>query len=167
MFEKHKSGALHVHALLHRTEFTPVAIFRRDWTAGFSNVRVGGYGGAAYLVKYSTKSLFDNTTKSRPRIRASRGYGRAVMLSDKEEVMQRLAAKAPVKPYNRSTDNLIDALALAEQIQVNKGEWWQLITEVSQLNGRITTEAGPVELPEIDRETGEIILPYKRSQGSQ
>lgn len=158
MFERHKSGAWHTHAVLHSNYRYPVSLIRSPWTAGFSRANITDVRGSAYVVKYATKSLLDNTSDRRPRIRASRRYGRAVMLSEQEAV-QALQARTPEPLHETWTHNLIDGLQLSRK---RKRDLWQFITEVQAAHGRIETTTDPepttilVGRKTIDPETGEV-----------
>lgn len=84
--EEHKSGALHIHALLHGTSELSYRDVRSAWGAGFSDARICNWRGAGYVTKYVTKELGKNGPTRRPRIRASRNptYGESVMERDAE-----------------------------------------------------------------------------------
>jgi hypothetical protein len=169
MFERHKSGALHVHSLIHRREHAPIDVLRRPWTAGFNDVRMCDVRGAAYVVKYSTKSLLDNTTGTRPRIRASRGYGRAVMLMDREEVQRALADRPPVPTHRTWVHNLREAVTLLDDEQ-GAQDIWQFMKEIQEHHGTIEGQdeegawaippGGTIDGSRVDPSTGEINLPY-------
>lgn len=146
-----------MHALVHRNEWTPVDVLRSPWTAGFSSAKVVDIRGSAYVVKYSTKSLLDNTTKTRPRIRASRGYGKAVIQTDKEVVQALLDAKSEHQ-VDTWTDNLIEVARHGNSLRERRSNLWQFLQEVQRHNGQIHPGAGPNR--PIDPETGEILLPY-------
>lgn len=167
MYERHKSGAWHIHALLHTvSHMIPTVFPRKFWTAGFSDCKVVDVQGASYVVKYSTKSLLDNSSERRPRIRASRRYGAAVMLSDKEEVQAAMARKKPQPLHETWTQNLIEALRIPK---TRKRELWQFMMEVQAAHGQITTldqdqganlaYPGTIERLPVDPATGEIIRP--------
>lgn len=91
--ERHKSGALHAHALVHCGNSLRSRDVRSAWCAGFSDARLCDYRGAGYVTKYVTKDLGDDGTLKRPRIRASRGYGAWVVERDAEVVAQLLAER--------------------------------------------------------------------------
>jgi len=167
MFERHKSGAFHIHALVHSDQKIPTDVLRRPWQAGFNDVKMCDVRGAAYVVKYSTKSLLDNTTRSRPRIRASHGYGRAVMLADKEAVREAMAAKPSIPVQETWTTNLIEAVRSTE-IEGASKPIWEFLMEVQAAHGTITIGEAEFRPPNIDgqtidRETGEV-LPYGKPQ---
>jgi hypothetical protein len=166
MFERHKSGAWHVHIVFHRVTFTPLSVFREPWTAGFNHARVCDIRGPAYAVKYSTKQLLDNSNGKRPRIRASRGYGRQVMLQDKE-VVQKLVEERNENVQDTWTYNLKQIIGHArnEASHTKKAGIWQFLQEVAADNGTIeipetgTFKPETLDRQEVDVETGEV-LPY-------
>lgn len=171
MFERHKSGAFHMHTILHSHQRIPLDVLRRPWTAGFSDVKLCDLRGSGYVVKYSTKSLLDNTTRQRPRIRSSHGYGRAVMLSDKEAVKEAMADRPPVLVHRTWTENLIDAL---NQFATDEGSKpvWEFLMEVQKAHGTVsvkTTEGFvpiTIDRQEVDTTTGEV-LPYGKPRQSR
>lgn len=94
--ERHKSGAIHYHSLLHCNSTIGERTVRNCWTAGFSDAQISDIGSAGYVTKYATKDLTtgDGGPK-RPRIRASRNptYGGWVICRDREQVQQMLRDK--------------------------------------------------------------------------
>jgi len=113
VFERHRSGAWHVHALVHTVALSMRAI-EATWRAGYTRcrlVRADPLGiSAGYVTKYVTKDVAESSTGRRPRIRASRGYGAAVVIRD-PEVLQALAASLPAVPLQRLwATNLTDVL---------------------------------------------------------
>lgn len=94
--ERHKSGAFHVHALIHakddRLKYREIA---DSWQAGFFNIKECDFKTAGYVTKYTSKDLFEEVDGKRPRIRASRNptYGGWVMQKDKELLKQMMADK--------------------------------------------------------------------------
>lgn len=92
--ERHKSGAWHVHALLHTDEDLRYRRFRESWDDGWSYLRPADLGSASYVTKYVSKTLDDGNEAVRPRIRASRSptYGAWVMERDAEKVQELLRA---------------------------------------------------------------------------
>jgi len=83
VYESHKSGNLHVHALLH--DYTDSGISYRDikrsWTAGFIDAKLCDWKSAGYVTKYATKGVGEGQTE-RPRIRASRKVYLGAKLQD-------------------------------------------------------------------------------------
>ena len=85
--EEHKSGALHVHALLHCKESLTYRHVQKSWQAGWMDCKLANWKHPGYVTKYVTKSVSDATSsKRRPRIRASRcpTYGEVVIQRDAE-----------------------------------------------------------------------------------
>lgn len=73
VYEKHKSGEPHLHALLHQVGAVPVEwqTLHEQWTLGFTSFRlVNDTWDATYLCKYLAKEVA-------ARVRASRFYGGA------------------------------------------------------------------------------------------
>jgi len=86
-YERHKSGAWHVHLLVHTPRSASWNQVTDSWQAGFFKANLANVQSAGYLTKYVTKAL-DDPGKRRPRIRASRAprYGDAVMIHEAEIV---------------------------------------------------------------------------------
>ncbi|DAZ92355.1 TPA_asm: replication initiator protein [Microviridae sp.] len=111
--ERHKSGAFHIHALLHgKDDGLTYKMVADSWQAGFHSIRQCDYQTAGYVTKYVSKDLFEDVDGKRPRIRASRAkyahrpdgegpyitlessYGAWVMEKDKE-VIKAMMAQQP------------------------------------------------------------------------
>lgn len=113
VFEKHKTGMLHVHAILHGNSRAIGVLADRCWTAGFSYTRWCDLGAAGYVTKYVTKDLSDGTKGGKPRIRASRNptYGGVIVQRDKELVRSLLATKEKeltVETWNKNLRMLME-----------------------------------------------------------
>lgn len=110
--EQHKSGKLHMHALVHelRTSEDAGTLTYRDltssWQAGFNDCKLTDWRTAGYVTKYTTKKLGETTTGQRPRIRASRGYGAEVMERDSDKLLEILRNKPDIKDHEIWTANL-------------------------------------------------------------
>lgn len=92
------------------------------WTEGFSNCKLVGERGAGYVSKYVTKELFrsggSRAKPIRPRIRASRGFGRAIVEAVASRVQALQAAgtmTAGFRPlqavWNRNLSHRLDEIA--------------------------------------------------------
>lgn len=92
--ERHKSGAWHVHSLMHSDTDLRYRTYRECWDDGFSYARVGDQNSASYVTKYVSKTLSEGNEAVYPRIRASRSptYGAWVMERDAEKVKELLKA---------------------------------------------------------------------------
>lgn len=90
-FERHKSGAWHVHALVLCNDLSQREILA-TWQMG--RVRCDHIHGtvndwsktAGYVTKYVTKDMSEDDDERRPRVRASHGWGEEVVNRDPEEV---------------------------------------------------------------------------------
>lgn len=70
--ERHKSGAIHFHALIHSDSRCTYRMVVDSWGYGFTVAKLANYKSAGYVCKYATKDLFADSNERRPRIRASR-----------------------------------------------------------------------------------------------
>ncbi len=125
--ERHKSGAFHIHALIHVpwTDFSFYQLIADSWQAGFFTIKECNYKTAGYITKYTSKDLFEEIDGKRPRIRASRaryehkptigygpyvtverGYGAWVMEKDKELVQQMMKDKGKEPLWETWAKNL-------------------------------------------------------------
>lgn len=91
--ERHKSGAIHCHALIHHVDGVTERMVRGAWKAGFNwakevpNSFDDQRKLAGYVTKYVTKDLMIGDGAGRkPRIRASQKYGEPVVIRDAELV---------------------------------------------------------------------------------
>jgi len=93
--ERHKSGAWHIHSLLHSEEDVPMTLYRECWNEGFTTASVGDIRSAGYVTKYVSKDLTDGNEHIVPRIRASRNptYGAWVMERDADKVKEMMQDK--------------------------------------------------------------------------
>jgi len=158
-FERHRSGAWHMHALLH--DVTGHAGDVRNlsgvaWRDGFSNCKVVDYRGAGYVCKYVSKDLESFGAAARmPRIRASRSpvYG-AVVMEHQEEIVRALQ-KRRVDLGQVWNANVRDILRLATK----KEDAWKQMLNSRQTSGNLllsTETNGVLEYRKVNRETGEI-----------
>jgi len=156
-FERHKSGAWHMHALLHDVNGQAGDLLHRSslaWRDGFSNCKPVDLRGAGYVTKYVSKDL-DQAGESarRPRIRASRSptYG-AVVLERSEDIVRALQERRVRLEYVYKA-NFMDILNW-----VNRRESvWKQAANLAQTNGVLLLNSER----RVDRETGEI-LPYRK-----
>jgi len=148
-FERHKSGAWHMHALVHGPNELVTRDLRTPWTAGFSYARVADLGAARYVTKYVTKDLADERDTRLPRIRASRDprYGVEVMIL--EEELLALTHKHPELVQETWAQNF--KALLSEGSETKSGELWRKISELNLGSTRMLTP----DL-EVDLLTGEI-----------
>lgn len=114
MPEKHKSGMLHMHALVHQLSWNVEdSLSYRDltssWRAGFKDCKLADWRTAGYITKYATKDLLTKE-KLRPRIRCSNGYGAAVMERDQDKLVEILRDRPPIKDTDVWVTNLKQAL---------------------------------------------------------
>jgi len=159
-FERHKSGAWHVHMLLHSSEngVLTTRLARKPWTAGFSDAKVADLRAAGYVTKYVTKDLADESSDRVPRIRASRDprYGAAVMCHE-----EGIIAQLQKRPEVHVTDLWRANLRMAQQylVEQEKGtaRVWQQIMAGQDAPPTVKVAEGLV----VNVETGEI-LPTKR-----
>lgn len=81
--EPHKSGMLHIHALLHTGTAVTRRMISESWKAGHEKTKIAQLEHAGYVTKYVTKNLVEKRAH-RPRVRASRDprYGDAVMITN-------------------------------------------------------------------------------------
>jgi len=81
--ERHKSGAFHLHALIHCHSTFRHKYFASPWKAGYQNAKLANLGSARYVTKYITKDLTEIWGRTaRPRIRSSHHYGSNVRDSE-------------------------------------------------------------------------------------
>lgn len=160
--ERHKSGAWHMHALLH--DVNGVAGDVRNlsgvaWRDGFSNCKTVDVRGAGYVTKYVSKDLEQSgTTAFRPRIRASRNpmYG-AIVMEHQEEIVRELQ-KRRVDLGQVWNVNLREILKFATK----KDDAWQEVIRSQQMNGKLllstaSEHSSKLTYRQVDRETGEIM----------
>ncbi len=159
-FERHKSGAWHVHMLLHtRDSVLTTRAARAPWSAGFSDAKVANVQAAGYVTKYVTKDLEDESIDRMPRIRASRDprYGDAVMCH--EEGLIDLLQK---RPEIQTTDLWAANLRMLHQHLAHSergtARVWRQIAESQEGPERVLLEGGRM----VDPETGELSLPMMR-----
>jgi len=129
-FERHKSGAWHVHMLLHGAGLSTRAA-RRPWSAGFSNARVADLRAAAYVTKYVTKDLADGGGQM-PRVRASRDprYGAAVMIHE-EAILAMMALRREEMTTDVWSANLRMLHQWLEKNESKESRVWQRINEMT------------------------------------
>jgi len=151
--ERHKSGAWHMHALLHDVGSGSVDLGRLAetvWRDGFTKCKPCDIRGAGYVTKYVSKDLESSGDNARrPRIRASRSprYGAVVM--EQSEAIVRELQKRQVDIGATWTYNLREALALVD----SKEDVWKTWVNSRQLSGPLWLDSGR----RVDRETGEIM----------
>lgn len=149
-FERHKSGAWHIHLLVHGPLEMSMEGLRSCWRRGFTHARVADVGGAYYISKYMTKD-FDDGSADRPRVRASRNprYGDAVMQHE-AEVVEVLRSRAT---NDRETWEVNLRNVLKRSVRdTRKGDVWDEIAR--------QTSRGLVEIDRdlmLDLQTGELI----------
>jgi hypothetical protein len=156
-FERHRSGAWHIHACLHEVGegFPNLGLHAsKSWVAGFSNSKEVNLAGVGYVSKYVAKDLGDVGREGRrPRIRASRNpsYG-AVVLERSEEIVELLRRrKVDVGEVHRV--NLLSVLKYAEK----RGDPWKDWVNSVQTSGRLLHRSEQTGLMTVvDRTTGEI-----------
>jgi hypothetical protein len=157
-FERHRSGAWHVHACLHSVGegFPHLGLHASSaWQAGFSNAKAVNLAGVGYVSKYVAKDLADHGESSRrPRIRASRApsYGWQV-LDRSEDVLEALRARR----VDVSEVHRINLLSLLKYSGREKDSVWKEIANSMQKSGRLLLGSEQSALREVDRETGEIL----------
>lgn len=159
-FERHKSGAWHVHMLLHTNDARDLTTrrTRRPWTAGFSDAKVADLKAAGYVTKYVTKDLVDESTDRVPRIRASRDprYGDAVMVHE-EAIVQQLQQR----PEIPTTDLWATNIRMLHQYLVDEDKGnskiWRQIMAGQRDPKMIQIQDGR----RVDPTTGEILLPTR------
>lgn len=160
-FERHRSGAWHVHALLHDVAGAAGDVRNLSglaWRDGFSNCKVVDVRGAGYVTKYVSKDLESfGPTAVRPRMRASRNpmYG-AVVMEHQEEIVRELQRRR-VDLGQVWNVNVRDILRAATR----KDDAWKEMLNLRQTSGDLllSTEVSPgvLEYRKVDRETGEIV----------
>jgi len=157
--ERHKSGAWHMHALLHDVNGDAGQLGLMSevaWRDGWSNCKRVNVFGAGYVTKYVSKDLDDfGSSGMRPRIRASRSprYGDAVMAHEDEIVRELQRRKVDLGQVHNV--NLREILKFATK----KDDAWKNLINSAQTNGRLllsTEEDEVLTYREVDRETGEI-----------
>jgi hypothetical protein len=106
--ERHKSGAWHVHSLMHTDRGVAPSLYRKAWSDGFTYAKVADVTAASYVTKYVSKDLLDDAEGVVPRIRASRSptYGAWVMERDEEKVKELLASRGDEERFEIWTKNL-------------------------------------------------------------
>jgi len=115
-FERHRSGAFHIHALLHTSSKATWADVTKPWIAGFYKANlVRDVSSARYVTKYVSKDISDRGAEGRrPRVRASRNprYGDPVMCHE-EEIVKALQARK-INPEVTWTNNLKEMLRILD-----------------------------------------------------
>lgn len=159
-FERHRSGAWHVHALLHDVAGAAGDVRSLSglaWRDGFSNCKVVDVRGAGYVTKYVSKDLESfGPTAVRPRMRASRNpmYG-AVVVAHQEEIVRELQRRK-VDLGQVWNVNVRDILKFATR----KDDAWKEMLNSRQTSGDLLlsteVEPGVLQYRKVDRETGEI-----------
>lgn len=163
-FERHRSGAWHMHALLHDTVGLAGDVRNLSglaWRDGFSNCKTVDVRGAGYVTKYVSKDLESfGATAVRHRVRASRNpmYG-AVVMAHQEEIVRELQRRR-VDLGQVWNVNVRDILRFATK----KDDAWKEILSLRQTSGDLllsNVRDVPGETPvltyrKVDRETGEI-----------
>jgi len=152
-FERHRSGAWHIHALLHDAVAAAPALQHQStlaWRAGFSNCKAVNLRGAGYVCKYVGKELDEAGPGRRPRIRASRGpaYGWQVL-----ERSDEIVAELQRRRVDRERAYVINVLEVLRMVD-RKDPGWKAGANLAQMNGRLLLG---IEHREVDRETGEIL----------
>lgn len=151
--ERHKSGAWHMHALLHGLTADSGCLGRvaeASWRDGFTSSKLCDIRGAGYVTKYVSKDLESSGDAAlRPRIRASRSprYG-AVVMESSEEIVRELQ-KRRVDLGQTWNINLREILGMVDK----KEDAWKYWVNSHQLNGPLLLASGL----RVDRETGEIM----------
>jgi hypothetical protein len=169
-YERHRSGAWHIHALLHDVEGRASHVQHmagKAWRDGFWDCKPVNISGAGYVAKYVSKDLGSSGPGARrPRLRASRSptYGDCVMQHE-EEIVRELQKRK----YDWGNVYRLNLLDVLQWSQVDKnGDTWKQLVRSQQTSGKLllnTVEVKPsgrkqVKITaEVDRETGEI-LPY-------
>lgn len=105
VYEPHKSGNLHTHAIMHGV--TDGRFIRESWVAGWEYTKRADIGTAGYVTKYVTKALDEDTHAKRPRIRVSQGYGAEIINRDPEEVKALLHKERIPKTWDKSLRQMI------------------------------------------------------------
>lgn len=150
--ERHKSGAWHMHALLHDVGSGGVDLGRMAetvWRDGFTKCKPCDIRGAGYVTKYVSKDLESTGDAARrPRMRASRSprYGAVVM--EQSEAIVRELQKRSVDVSATWTYNLREILEMVD----SKENVWKTFFNSPQLSGPLSLGSGRM----VDRETGEI-----------
>ncbi len=150
--ERHKSGAWHMHALLHDVGSGSIDLGRLSeavWRDGFTKCKPCDIRGAGYVTKYVSKDLESTGDNARrPRMRASRNprYG-AVVMEQSEAIVRELQSRR-IDVGQTWTINLREALQLVDQ----KEDIWKTWVNSRQLSGPLWLDS----VRRVDRETGEI-----------
>lgn len=148
-FERHKSGAWHLHVLAHGNDLTTRDL-RTPWRAGFSNAQLADVKAARYVTKYVTKDLVISDTGRVPRIRASRDprYGAEVMILE-EELLKGVLLK-PELTTDTWQNNLRAVFQAAEKNE--KESLWARMESLTQSDLLMLTGNRL-----LDKTTGEIL----------
>jgi len=160
-FERHKSGAWHMHALLHDVKGTIPHLQHYSelaWNDGFTKCKPVDVRGAGYVTKYVSKDLDQvGETARRPRIRASRNptYGAAVMERSEEIVKELQQRKVRIDQTYRC--NLNDVMRWLDR----RDDPWKIQANSQQMNGKLLLRSDD-GMQQVDRQTGEI-LPYRKA----
>lgn len=131
--ERHKSGAFHIHALIHTD--SPVVngvLIESAWKIGRTTCDPCDFGSAGYVTKYVSKDLFQESSAKRPRIRASRSptYGGWIIQRDQEIVKEMMKNKPKENIQEIWAKNLRAAIKELER-QKNPAPMKKLLTKVS------------------------------------
>lgn len=92
-FEPHKTGMLHMHALVSSNGRLRYRDLARTWRAGWEKTKLANPRSPGYVTKYVTKELGEGSRRIRPRVRSSQGYGAEIMARTPEEVAALLALR--------------------------------------------------------------------------
>lgn len=117
--ERHKSGAWHIHGLLHSDRSVDKRLYRECWSDGFTEAAYCDWNGAGYVTKYVAKNMLDDAEAKVPRVRASRSptYGAWIMERDKEkvrELLQQQPEKMDLEVWKSNLTHLIRDLKAQE-----------------------------------------------------
>jgi hypothetical protein len=152
-YERHRSGAWHIHALLHDAKGVAPQVQHLSgvaWRAGFHNCKAVNLRGAGYACKYVGKDLEDGTEGRKPRIRASRAptYGHQVV--ERSEAIVRELQRRKVDVQAAHVINVLDVIRMIDR----KDNPWKETANLVQTNGRLLLGT---EHRQVDRLTGEIL----------
>ena len=150
-FERHKSGAWHVHLLVHGPPEMTTRDIRRSWQAGYSSAAVCDVGASAYVTKYATKDLADRNQQRMPRVRASRNprYGDAVMQHD--AAVLAAMCNRPMDTRVEWAKNIRHLHQVLERSNRKEAHVW---AQIAAMTSDLMTLDGQMV---IDKTTGEIL----------